>query len=78
MQLDDPEDPYCYISSVLTKSMTDGERELVKKRIEWSEAKNLVSNKPIVEKKVEKVVIDKKELKRAIEKQKDFINGKFW
>ncbi len=32
MQLDDPEDPYCYISSVLTKSMTDGERELVKKR----------------------------------------------
>ena len=38
MQLDDPEDPYCYISSVLTKSMTDGERELVKKRIEWSES----------------------------------------
>jgi hypothetical protein len=51
---------------------------LVKKRIEWSESKNLVSNKPIVEKKAEKVVIDKKELKRAIEKQKDFINGKFW
>lgn len=78
MQLDDPEDPYCYISSVLTKSMTDGERELVKKRIEWSESKNLVNNKPIVEKKVEKVIVDKTELKKAIEKQKDFINGKFW
>ena len=39
---------------------------------------HLDNNKPIVEKKAEKVVIDKKELKRAIEKQKDFINGKFW
>jgi hypothetical protein len=78
MQLDDPEDPYCYISSVLTKSMTGGEKELVRKRIEWSESKNLPNNKPIVEKKAEKVVVDKAELKRAIEKQKDFINGKFW
>ncbi len=97
MELDDPDDPYCYISSVLTKSMTGGERELVLARIEKSKnrfpqkpvevvqsvkpvvksSKPVVkSSKPVVADSVEP--IDKTELKKAVQKQKDFINGNFW
>ena len=105
MELDDPDDPYCYISSILTKSIT--ERELLKIS-EHKEGKHLiVTSKPslttttnvvkkkvvkkkVVKKKVvkKKVVlptsnsIDKVELKKAIKKQNEFVNGKvekeFW
>jgi len=74
MELDDPNDPYCYISSVLTKSMTGGERKLISDRIQKSKKRFL--QKPLVKKNIES--IDKDEFKRAVQKQKDFINGKFW
>ena len=73
LQLDDPEDPYCYVSSILSNSLTGGEKELIKKRLE----RNIKINQPIKETTTE-TKIDKVELKNAIQKQKDFINGKFW
>ena len=30
LELDDPDDPYCYVSSTLTKSLTDAELERIK------------------------------------------------
>jgi len=64
MELDDPDDPYCYISSVLTKSMTGGERELVlahieksKKRFPQKPAEVVDTVKPIV-KRSKPVVVD--------------------
>ena len=70
--------------------MTGGERELVLARIEKSKnrfpqkpveviqsVKPVVkSSKPVVADSVEP--IDKTELKKAVQKQKDFINGNFW
>jgi hypothetical protein len=71
--LDDPEDPYCYVSSILSNSLTGGEKELIKKRLE----RNIKINQPLKETPTE-TNVDKVELKKAIQKQKDFINGKFW
>lgn len=73
LQLDDPEDPYCYVSSILSNSLTGGEKELIKKRLE----RNIKINQPLKETPTE-TKVDKVELKKAIQKQKDFINGKFW
>ena len=83
LELDDPEDPYCYVSSILTKSLSDGEirriktyeEERVKSRSTGQQTKvesqpNRTSNR-----RTQKV----EGLKEAIDKQKDFINGKkFW
>ena len=94
MELDDPDDPYCYISSVLTKSISDRELQKID---EHKTGKHLIvkskdvvvkTPKPVRKKKVTKKVTTKKEsvskseLKKAIKKQKDFLNGKteknFW
>jgi len=113
MELDDPDDPYCYISSVLTKSITANEKKkvsdhregkylitnpppippksvIIKKKASPIVVKKKVVKKKVVKKKVvkKKVVkpnptsINKTELKAAIKKQKEFINGEidknFW
>ena len=92
MELDDPDDPYCYISSVLTKTITANE---TKKVSDYRDGKHLtttptpktplVVKKKVVKKKPLKSksnTINKTELKAAIKKQNEFINGKidknFW
>jgi hypothetical protein len=100
MELDDPDDPYCYISSVLTKSITQFE---LKKIEEHRNGKHLaVQTKPTtagvppskkITKKATTVIaetvvtpknttVNNSELKKAINKQKDFLNGNvdksFW
>jgi len=83
LELDDPEDPYCYVSSTLTKSLSDGEirriktyeEERVKSRSTGQQTK--VESQPdrTPNRRTQKV----EGLKEAIDKQKDFINGKkFW
>jgi hypothetical protein len=83
LELDDPEDPYCYVSSILTKSLSDGEirriktyeEERVKSRSAGQQTK--VESQPdrTPNRRTQKV----EGLKEAIDKQKDFINGKkFW
>ena len=98
LELDDPDDPYCYVSSILTNSISDRELGKIKehkegKHIEvkvsepkkYSKSKsNTNTNKPskkVVRKRTKKTV-NKSELKKAVQKQKDFLNGKvdksFW
>jgi len=71
MELDDPDDAYCYISSILSNSLTDGERELIKKRLKRDIKINVIETP-------KETKVDKVKLKKAIQKQKDFINGNFW
>lgn len=76
MEVDDPTDPYSYISSILTKSISDGERALIEQRTHSHRERigdiprtqpNRISN------------VDAVELDKAIKKQKAFLNGeKFW
>jgi hypothetical protein len=65
LELDDADDPYCFISSVLTNSISDVE---LKKINDHKNKKHLT--------------VVKSELKTAISKQKDFLNGNvnksFW
>ena len=85
MELDDPDDPYCYISSVLTKSITENELKKIddhktgRHLIVQSKIKVVETPKP-TKKSVESV--NKSELKRAINKQKKFLRGEvnksFW
>jgi hypothetical protein len=94
LELDDVDDPYCYVSSILTKSITDVE---LKKIDDHKNKKHLTVVKPtattVTIKKtppknvVKKVVrkkqsVNKSELKRAINKQKKFLRGEvnksFW
>lgn len=78
IELDDPRDPYCYVSSVLTKSMTEAERTRILNEVERSRPKKQVS---IVKKKVMSNVLsneDKTALKKQSKRQKDFVNGNFW
>jgi len=94
MELDDPDDPYCYISSVLTKSISDRELQKID---DHKTGKHLIVNskdtvvktpKPVRKKRVTKTVTTKKEsvskseLKKAINKQKKFLRGEvnksFW
>jgi hypothetical protein len=92
MELDDPDDPYCYVSSILTKSIPDTELQKIS---DHKLGKHLITvvkpsvTKKVVKKKVIKKVakpkkesVNKSELKKAINKQKDFLNGKvdknFW
>lgn len=106
MELDDPDDPYCYISSVLTKSISDRELQkiddhktgkhlivkskdtVVKTPKPVKKVTKKVTPKPVRKKRVTKKVttkeesVSKSELKKAINKQKDFLNGNadksFW
>lgn len=92
LELDDPDDPYCYVSSILTKSIPDTELQKIS---DHKLGKHLITvvkpsvTKKVVKKKVTKKVakpkkesVNKSELKKAINKQKDFLNGKieknFW
>jgi len=83
LELDDPEDPYCYVSSTLTKSLSDGEirriktyeEERVKSRSTGQQTKVESQPNRTPNRRTQKV----EGLKEAIDKQKDFINGKkFW
>ena len=99
MELDDPDDPYCYISSVLTKSITENELKKIddhktgRHLIVQSKVKVVETPPKKITKKATKVVakkvttpkketVNKSELKKAINKQKDFLNGNvdksFW
>ena len=83
LELDDPDDPYCYVSSTLTKSLTDAELQRIKiKSEEHRDSVNRKSFRNGPKKKSQPtrgVNIDVNELDVAIQKQKDFVNGKkFW
>ena len=101
LELDDPDDPYCYVSSVLTKSIPDMElqkisdhklgkhlitvvKPSVTKKVVKKKVTKKVVKKPPVKKvaKPKKESVNKSELKKAINKQKAFINGEidknFW
>ena len=76
MEVDDPTDPYSYISTILTKNITDGEQALIQERIKSYRQRNgeLPRTQP---KRTSNV--DVTELDEAIKKQKQFVNGeKFW
>ena len=83
LELDDPDDPYCYVSSTLTKSLTDAELERI--RLHANEHRTKVDGKFRVENQqqsngaVNLRVDEKQQLKKQINKQKQFVNGeKFW
>ena len=83
LELDDPDDPYCYVSSTLTKSLTDAELERI--RLHANEHRTKVDRKFRVENQqqsngaVNLRVDEKQQLKKQINKQKQFVNGeKFW
>jgi len=83
LELDDPDDPYCYVSSTLTKSLTDAELERI--RIHANEYRTRIDRKFRVENQqqsngvVNLRVDEKQQLKKQIKKQKQFVNGeKFW
>ena len=83
LELDDPNDPYCYVSSILSKSLSDGEirrikayeNERIKQRSTGQQIKAKQQPVGATRKRNSKI----KGLKEAIDKQKDFVNGKmFW
>jgi len=83
LELDDPDDPYCYVSSTLTKSLTDAELERIKvhandyrARIDRKfRAENQQQSNGVVNLRAD----EKQQLKKQINKQKQFVNGeKFW
>ena len=97
MELDDPDDPYCYVSSILTKSIPNTELQkisdhklgkhlitVVKPSVTKKVVKKKVAKKKVIKKvaKPKKESVNKSELKKAINKQKDFLNGNvdksFW
>ena len=92
LELDDPDDPYCYVSSILTKSIPDTELQKISDHKLGKHLITLVKpsvTKKVVKKKAVKKVakpkkesVNKSELKKAINKQKAFINGEidknFW
>jgi len=82
LELDDPEDPYCYVSSTLTKSLSDGEIRRIEtyeneRKIRINSLKSQTKSQPnrTSNKRTSKL----EGLEEAIKNQKDFINGKkFW
>ena len=82
LELDDPEDPYCYVSSILTKRLSDGEIRRIKtyeeersNRIDKLKSKVQPQPNRTPNKRARKV----EGLDAAIKKQKAFVNGeKFW
>jgi len=83
LELDDPDDPYCYVSSTLTKSLTDAELERIKVHANDYRAridrKFRVENQQQSNGAVNLRTDEKQQLKKQINKQKQFVNGeKFW
>jgi hypothetical protein len=82
LELDDPDDPYCYVSSTLTKSLSDGEIRRIKAHEEEriTRLRNLKSKvQPQPNRTPNKRVRKVEGLDDAIKKQKAFVNGeKFW
>jgi hypothetical protein len=92
MELDNPDDPLCYISSVLTKSITANDIKRISDHKLGKHLNKVITTpiklvkksikKKVVKRKPKKKSINKSELKVAIEKQKAFINGEtdknFW
>lgn len=83
LELDDPDDPYCFVSSTLTKSLTDAELERI--RVHANDYRTRIDKKFRMENQqqsdgiVNLRVDEKQELKKQINKQKSFVNGeKFW
>jgi len=84
LELDDPSDKYCYVSSTLTKSLTDAELQRIRKHADEHKGKG----QPVRNRKTKKSqsngstnlrTSEKKQLEKDIEKQKAFIDGKkFW
>lgn len=76
MEVDDPTDPYSYISTILTKSISDGERTLIEQRTH--SYRERIGDIPRTQpKRIPNVNV--RELDEAIKKQKAFVNGeKFW
>ena len=76
MEVDDPTDPYSYISTILTNSISDGERTLVQQRTHSYRERIGDIQKPQPKRASN---INVSELDKAIKKQKAFVNGeKFW
>jgi len=76
MEVDDPTDPYSYISTILTKSISDGERTLIEQRTH--SYRERIGDIPRTQPNGTPNV-DVGELDKAIKKQKAFVNGeKFW
>jgi len=83
LELDDPDDPYCYVSSTLTKSLTDAELERIK--VHANDYRARIDRKFRVENQQQSNGVvnlradEKQQLKKQINKQKQFVNGeKFW
>jgi hypothetical protein len=83
LELDDPDDPYCYVSSTLTKSLTDAELKKIKTHADEHRSRferklpKKVQSQPNVTANLR--VDEKQQLKKQIQKQKSFVNGeKFW
>lgn len=83
LELDDPDDPYCYVSSTLTKSLTDAELERIK--VHANDYRARIDRKFCVENQQQSNGVvnlradEKQQLKKQINKQKQFVNGeKFW
>lgn len=84
LELDDPADKYCYVSSTLTQSLTDAELQRIRTKADEFRGKG----KPVRTRKTKKSqpnvvnnlrADEKKQLEQDIKKQKAFINGKkFW
>jgi hypothetical protein len=76
LELDDPTDPYSYISTILTDSITNGEKTLALERLRNYQERIGVISRTQPDRLSDK---DVAELAKTIQKQKDFINHKnFW
>jgi len=76
LEVDDPTDPYSYISSILTESITEGEKSLLQERLRNYQTRTRVIPQTQPDRLSDK---DVAELGKSIQKQKDFINHKnFW
>jgi len=76
LEVDDPTDPYSYISTTLTDSITNGEKTLALERLRNHQQRIGVISQTQPNRLSDK---DVAELGKTIQKQKDFINHKnFW
>ena len=75
LEVDDPTDPYCYVSTILTENITDGEKTLATERIQsYKTRTNVVS-----ETQPKRLSNDERsELDKQINKQKEFLDENFW
>ena len=83
LELDDPNDPYCYVSSILTKSLSDGEIRRIEKYLENQQRLRNPGKQSKVESQPNRTTVKRvrkvEGLDDAIKKQKAFVNGeKFW